>query len=221
MTEPKGKSHARLKVDLRAIEKQIASEAPYHLALGEFILNFARAEQAIFNACFKMTGLPAWEVRALLSGMTLDLLMKKMKLLAKAQHRSKPFVKRLEHFLRQMELLSSLRNRLVHQGGYIDEKSLTSSNIVSAKELSKVSLHHVTTQELAAAANDCVLIWLHCVRIYNRNSELIRSAEVKAWMRGPWLYKSPAPKHLGQGRKDRQTGGVRHRRARQRRSSPA
>jgi hypothetical protein len=148
-------------------------DQPYFAALGTFITSYAGAEHQVHLLARHLTRLNDAKARIVFSGMRLGDLAERIRGLLRVTRAKSERFNEADTCLKQLDLIASQRNNLVHRFVMFTGEAIEVTNIVIAKSIENPETQTFSMADFENMESDCVAI--------------------RKWIRQPWRYKPPQP----------------------------
>jgi hypothetical protein len=175
---------------LRQIQPSAPSpeDEPYFAALGRFIAAYANAEAQVHILARRLTKLNDAKARIVFSGMRIGDLADRIRGLFRVADASTKRYSEIDGCLRQLDLIGTQRNNLVHRFVNYQKGGIIATNIVTSKSISTHEFDTFTIADPENMDSDCTAITLRLA--FSRRK---MKPEIKTWVNAPWRYKPPLP----------------------------
>jgi len=176
------------------LEPTPGEDEPYFAAIGKFIASYATAEAQVHLLARKLTRLSDAKGRIVFSGMRLGDLAERIRGLLRIANASSKKTTEIDECLRQLDLIATQRNNLVHRFVNYKEKKIVVTNVVTSKTVEDAELHTFTITDFENMDSDCTAITVR-LAVYapagGKPTKLTKA--LRAWVYAPWRYKPPRP----------------------------
>jgi hypothetical protein len=164
-------------------------DQPYYAALGKFIASYAGAESQVHVVARRLTRLNDDKARIVFSGMRLGDLAERVRGLLRVSKARNRRYDEVDGCLRQLDLIATQRNNLVHRFVTYEAGKIKVTNIVVSKSISAPEWDTFTITDFENMESDCTAITL---RLWASLGNKMKP-DVKLWANEPWRYKPPQP----------------------------
>lgn len=161
--------------------------------LGQFVWLFSIVETNMKDLLWQQTKMHPQAARAVLSGVKIDTAMSLIRRLSDAEDWPKKKRSELEHVFRQLAIINSFRNDILHQQWNIEGRKITVSNALSVHIPERYRETSVSMSDLKRMIAD--LTWINFSLLYFWLGEDTRGFR-GLLQRKPWRYKPSQPKTL-------------------------
>ena len=168
-------------------------DTPYFAAIGRFITTYAMAEHQVHVLARKLSRMSDAKGRIVFSGMRLGDLADRIRGLLRTTGASKKRYDEIDRCLRQLDLIATQRNNLVHRFVRYSSGKITVTNVVISKSIETHEQDVYGLQHFEDMDLDCTAITLRLAKICGTNINL----PSRKWMHQPWRYK-PVPRQTKQ-----------------------
>ncbi|WP_341915786.1 hypothetical protein [Ferrovibrio terrae] len=162
--------------------------------LGEFVWLFSLAEVNIKDALWRLTEMQPHTARAVLSGVKIDTAMSLIRRLSEAEEWPQKRISEVDHVFRQLALINSFRNDILHHQGQVKGRKITVSNGFSAHIPERVRTTTISVGDLRRMNSDLAKIIFSL--LYFSLGEDNRGSRVLLH-KSAWRYKPLQPGSAG------------------------
>ncbi|MBS4045782.1 MAG: hypothetical protein KG075_05515 [Alphaproteobacteria bacterium] len=156
--------------------------------LGQFVWLFSFVESNVKDVLWQLTKMQPQTARAVLSGIKIDAAMSLIRRLSEAEDWPQKRRSEVEHVFRQLALINSFRNDILHKFWDVEGRKLTVSNVLSVHIPERIQETTVTMGDLKRMIAD--LTRINFSLLYFSLGEETRGYR-SLLHRKPWLYKPP------------------------------
>jgi hypothetical protein len=169
--------------------KPTPEDQPYYAAFGKFIASYAGAESQVHVLARRLTRLSDNKARIVFSGMRLGDLAERIRGLLRVTEASNKRYDEIDGCLRQLDLIATQRNNLVHRFVTYEAGKITVTNIVNSKSILAHEWDTFTIADFENMDSDCTAITL---RLWASLGNKLKP-HLKPWVHEPWRYKPLRP----------------------------
>jgi hypothetical protein len=166
-------------------------DQPYYAAIGKFIASYAMAENQVHVLARLLSGLSDTKARIIFSGMRLGDLADRIRGLLRVIRASTKRYDEIDACLRQLDLIATQRNNLVHRFVQYREGKIIVTNVVISKSMHAPEYQTFSISDFEQMENDCTAITMRVWAASPGKKDKV-GKDLKAWVYAPWRYK-PAP----------------------------
>jgi hypothetical protein len=167
-------------------------DEPYFAALGKFIASYAAAENQVHILARRLTRLNDTKARIVFSGMRLGDLSERIRGLLRATDVSTKRYNEIDACLRQLDLIATQRNNLVHRFLQHKDGEIVVTNIILSKNIEVYEEHSFKLSDFEHMDDDCTAITIRLALAGGQRLQGITPV-MREWMRRPWRYTRAQP----------------------------
>lgn len=168
-------------------------DEPYFAALGRFIAAYAMAEHQVHILARRLTRVSDAKARIVFSGMRLGDLSERIRGLLRATKSSTKRNDEVDKCLRQLDLIATQRNNLVHRFVQYSDGKITVTNIIISKSIETYEYHTFTVSDFENMDSDCAAITLRLAAVSPSKGHKKMRPFMKKWVHLTWRHKPPLP----------------------------
>jgi hypothetical protein len=166
----------------------------FFAALGKLIAEYAQAEMALHMLARKLSGMPDDKARIVFAGMRLSDLSDRLRGLMRCNKTDAPTFNDVDACLKQLDLVSTQRNNLVHRWVTYAEERMRVTNALTAKTTAGIEVHKLDIDDFENMTLDCLAMTARLHGITTDGWKAKQSPTMIENLYLPWRYKPVPPK---------------------------
>ena len=172
-------------------------QAQYFEAFGRFLTAYAKVEGMVRAFLHHISNIKPLILQALTGGTRLSDIIPPIKKISELNSLNENGKKELDTVFNHLNLITVLRDKLVHRGAEVKDGQLLSTNFLSLKAIENYEEIRFDVKDLNNATSDLGAILLRLYALMNPNDPTV-SELTELGVFGPWKYKSLKPKNPNQ-----------------------
>jgi hypothetical protein len=170
-----------------------SGEAPFYLALGYFICQYAGVERMVHTLFHALSGIKQNVAKAIIGGMRFTDVLQMLTRIVDLGELTAEDKSRFHDCVDQINQISTFRHALIHRGGFSGPTEIISSNAITAKSQEVVEIWRFTAADIEAAGDDSHRIALKLWVSVAPDSRRMLPTELLELIDEPWRYKPVRP----------------------------